>query len=221
MQCPGHAVCLVAPSIREGASGSLRAMTVRRWHQVLFVLAAWVGLVAGAPAASAHTGQGLVGVWAGLVHPFVGVDHLLAMITVGILAYTLGRDLSVPAAFLGAMTIGGALGMMGLAAPLGEWAIAISVLALGAALVAGAALRRGVALVLVGLAGLAHGHAHGIEAPSAAHPVLYVAGFLAATAALHSAGWVAGWATASRSALRTAAGIGVAGVGIGLLVSLA
>ncbi len=192
-----------------------------RWRQALFVVAGWIGVLAAAPPASAHTGQHLAGAWDGLLHPFLGIDHLLAMITVGILAYTLDRSRSIPVAFLGAMTVGGALGVVGVAAPLGEWAVAVSVLALGAALVAGATLGRTPALALVALAGLAHGHAHGLEAPAAVHPLLYIAGFLAATAALHAAGWVAGWAMANRTAARRAVGIAVAGVGVGLVVGLA
>ncbi|MGH9025442.1 MAG: HupE/UreJ family protein [Acidimicrobiia bacterium] len=171
----------------------------------------------GAVPAAAHTGGPISGLSSGLLHPFLGVDHLFAMVTVGILAVTWGRLVTVPATFLAAMATGGALGIVGLALPFGEAAIALSVVALGAALVAGQTLRPNYAIGMVALAGLVHGHAHGAEAPDAAHPVVYVTGFVLATAALHLAGVASGNAMRTRPATRAAIGALVFGLGAGLL----
>ena len=195
-------------------------MTRRSWQRAIVWVGALVGVLSVAAPASAHTGQELDAVWSGLLHPVLGLDHLLAIVTVGTLAYVLGRDVALPGAFVGAMALGGALGIAGVTVPFGEAAVAVSVLALGGALVAGAAMRRGPALALVALAGLAHGHAHGLEAPAAAHPAVYVAGFVAATVALHGAGWLVGSAVHRRPAVRTAMGAAVLGAGAGLAVGL-
>jgi urease accessory protein len=107
-----------------------------------------------------------------------------------------------------------------MALPGGETAIAISVVALGAALIAGRAVRPAAALALIGVAGFVHGHAHGAEAPSAAHPVVYVAGFVVATASLHLAGVAVGSIVRSRVATRAAVGAIVLGAGTGLVAGL-
>ena len=91
----------------------------------------------------------------GFMHPFLGPDHLLAMVAVGILAVTLKRALLVPATFVVAMVVGGALGMTGVSLPLTETTIVLSVVALGGALVAGQLVRPEVALGLVAIAGIA------------------------------------------------------------------
>lgn len=179
-----------------------------------------VGLVVAATPAAAHTGEGVGGLWSGVAHPILGLDHVFAMVTVGIVAAVLARPLAVPGAFLGAMTLGGALGLAGISLPAGETAIALSVVALGAALVAGATFRADAALALVAVAGLAHGHAHGLEAPTTAHPVVFVVGFLAATAALHASGVGAGMAVRRHTAIRTTVGTLVMGAGVGLVAGV-
>jgi urease accessory protein len=110
--------------------------------------------------------------------------------------------------------------MAGLGLPGREFAVALSVAALGAALVAGAAARPEWSLGLIGLAGFVHGHAHGAEAPAAAHPVVYVAGFVAATVTLHLAG--VGIGVRVRSSIRTRAAVGalVLGAGVGLAAAI-
>lgn len=179
-----------------------------------------VGMAIAATPAAAHTGGHGAGLWSGVTHPILGLDHVFAMVAVGIVAAVLGRPLAVPGAFLGAMTVGGALGLGWMPLPAGETAIALSVVVLGAALVAGATMRAEAALVLVGVAGFAHGHAHGLEAPTAAHPAVYVVGFLVATAALHAAGVGAGMGVRHRDALRTTLGALVMGAGVGLVTGV-
>jgi urease accessory protein len=170
--------------------------------------------------AFAHTGQGTGGLWHGAVHPFLGVDHLFAMVTVGILAVVLRRPLQLPAVFVASMALGGALGMAGVSFGMGEAAISLSVVALGAALIAGARTDLVLAVSMLALAGLVHGHAHGAEAPTAAHPALYIGGFVVATAALHAAGVLVGYGLHRRPAVRGVLGAVVTGVGLGLVAGL-
>ncbi len=170
--------------------------------------------------AFAHTGGEAGGLWSGLSHPVLGLDHVLAMVTVGVLAMTISRPLAAPAAFLTGMVAGGAVGLVGIGLPGAEAAIALSVGALGAALVAGRTAQGAWILLLIGLAGFAHGHAHGLEAPSAAHPVVYVGGFVAATAALHLTGVGIGRAVRGRTPVRAVLGASVLGAGVGLVAGL-
>ncbi len=159
------------------------------------------------------------GLLQGFVHPWGGLDHLLAMLAVGMLSVR--RDARtlwlLPAAFIGTMILGGVLGMQGVRIPSVELGIALTVAVFGGALAAGKAYRTGLVAVLVGIAGLLHGHAHGAEMPAMVAPGLYAAGFLAATAALHLAGIVAGhWLLGNKSreiALRLSGGV-IACVGL-------
>lgn len=149
-----------------------------------------------AGAASAHPGHGLgSGFMAGLAHPLGGLDHLLAMVAVGLWSAAVlpaGRRWWGPAAFAGAMLTGAVLGAAGLALPALEAGIAASVVLLGLLLAGPARLGAAGGALLVGAAGLAHGMAHGVEAPPAALFAAYVAGFGLSTLALHGLGLAAG-----------------------------
>lgn len=142
-------------------------------------------------AALAHPGHSVTdGAFAGgLLHPLTGLDHLLAMVAVGLWAALCGgRALwALPVAFLMAMLAGFGLGAGGVALPAVEPVILASVIVLGALVALAARLPVVAAAALVALFGLAHGHAHGTEGP-AAGLVAYVAGFGLATAGLHAAG---------------------------------
>ncbi len=135
----------------------------------------------------AHDGAGFI---SGLLHPMTGLDHILAMVTVGILAYQIGgRALYlVPAAFLAVMAAGGLLGVAGISFYFVEPGIAASVVVLG--IIVALALKPpvAVAMAVVALFAVFHGYAHGIEAPVAASAAAYGAGFMLATALLHAAG---------------------------------
>lgn len=170
--------------------------------------------------AAAHTGQSLHGLWAGLAHPLLGIDHVFAMVTVGILAMTHDRPWRVPGTFLAAMSLGGLIGIAGFALPGTELAIALSVVALGGALAAGQMVRPELALGLVALAGFVHGHAHGVEVPVAAHPLVYVLGFLVATATLHIVGVAIGLWARARASTRVTLGTAVFGAGLGLMTGV-
>lgn len=172
----------------------------------------------GAPMVLAHLGHDASGVWSGLAHPITGLDHALAMLTVGALAILLRSPLVMPGVFLGAMILGGALGVEGLWLPGGEMLIAGSVLVLGAALFAGARAQVPTAVVLVAFVGVAHGLAHGAEAPRATAPILYFLGFIVTTALIHIVGAVAGHALVNRPAWRAVSGSAVMFAGGGLLL---
>lgn len=150
-------------------------------------------------AALAHTGIGAHGApfASGLAHPFLGADHLLAMVAVGLLAAMTGGRArwAYPATFVAAMVAGGVLGFGGAALPVIEPAILASIIVLGAAIAF--ALRPPLALAsgVIALFGLAHGYAHGIEGP-ALGGLPYVLGFVLSTATLHAVGLGLGFATA-------------------------
>jgi urease accessory protein len=174
-------------------------------------------------AALAHTGVGATSGFAhGFVHPIGGLDHVLAMVAVGLYAALLGgRALwLVPATFVGMMAVGGALGMAGLMLPYTEIGIALSVIALGLAIALRVGLPTLIAMVLTGLFAILHGHAHGAEMP-AASGLTYAAGFLLATALLHGVGIALGLgaealsARGGRRAVRASGGaMALAGVAI-------
>src|SRR5262245_42189003 len=180
--------------------------------------------VALAAPALAHTGIGAHshGFAAGFLHPLIGLDHLLAMVGVGVWAAQLGRRATwlVPVAFVAVMIAGAGLALSGIAMPMVEFGIAGSVLVIGALIAFGTRLPVGVALGLVGLFALFHGHAHGTELPGFAHPVAYGAGFVAATALLHGVGIGVARAVRRHAAKLPfrAAGAAMALVGGGLLL---
>lgn len=168
--------------------------------------------------ASAHTGDHAASGFAdGLAHPFMGLDHLLAMIAIGLWAAQQGgRALwAIPAAFVGAMGLGFVLAGSGWLLPNIEPAIAVSVLALGllVAMRQHASLLAGMAVAAV--FALFHGMAHGLEMPQAASPMLYALGFVLATACLHGAGLVSG--LLGRHAMRLV-GAGIAATGLALVL---
>jgi urease accessory protein len=142
-------------------------------------------------AAWAHTGHGsTVGFVQGFVHPVTGMDHVLAMIAVGLFAANLGgRALwAVPLSFVSVMALGGAMGFAGIDLPFVEAGIAISVVGLGLAVALRPQWPVAAAMALVGVFAIFHGHAHGAEMPVDASGLEYGSGFMLATALLHLVG---------------------------------
>jgi urease accessory protein len=179
-------------------------------------------------AALAHPGHDAGGFAHGVMHPLGGLDHVLAMVAVGLYAALLGgRALwLVPATFVGVMAIGGALGAAGYPLPYTEIGIALSVIVLGLAVALRASLPTLAAMALVGLFAIFHGHAHGAEMPADAAAVSYATGFMLATALLHGAGIAIGLAAgrlAERGGWRVAqvAGGAIALAGVALLAGAA
>ncbi len=195
-------------------------MSGARTHGTLLSRAALAGALALWPvAALAHTEQGRAeGILAGLQHPVSGLDHVLAMIAVGLWGAQLGAPavFVLPVTFPMVMAFGGMLGILGLPLPGIEAGIALSGLLLGGAVLAEWKPRLEAAAVLVGFFAIFHGHAHGSELPPGADGLLYSVGFVAATGTLHAVGIGLGavhrWPW-GRTALRVAGGL-VAAAGV-------
>jgi urease accessory protein len=141
--------------------------------------------------AFAHAGHDHAGLLAGLAHPVFGLDHLLAMLAVGLWAaqQSGAARWALPLCFVGSMLVGGLLGFNGLEIPRMESGIAASVLAFGLLVAVAIRLPMIVAIALTALFALTHGVAHGLELPEPASPWGYAAGFVLATAALHASGY--------------------------------
>lgn len=145
--------------------------------------------------ALAHSGQhGFGGFAAGFVHPFGGLDHVLAMVGVGLFAALLGGRAiwAVPGSFVGMMLVGGVLGMSGIPVPAFEIGIVASIIVLGALVTWGRPLAPMAAMALVGFFAVFHGYAHGIEVPVAGAGAAYCIGFALASLSLHGLGVGAG-----------------------------
>jgi len=163
--------------------------------------------------AFAHSGHSASDFASGFGHPFGGIDHVLAMVAVGLLAATMGgRALwAVPAAFVTMMVVGGALGFARVQVPGTEIGIATSIVVLGALIMFGrpdsGAGRRAISSVvaLAGAFAVAHGYAHGSEMPPAFDAAAYMIGFVCSTVLLHGLGMVTGLKVfASRQVARLA-----------------
>jgi urease accessory protein len=159
----------------------------------------------------------------GFLHPIAGLDHVLAMSTVGIFAWQLGERALwlVPATFVAVMALGGGLGIAGLGVPFVELGIALSVVVLGAIVAAGVKAPVAAAMALAGGFAIFHRHAHGAEIPETVAGLAYGLGFMLATPLLHLAGIGAGYVIGragdqyGQVVVRSAGGcIALAGIGI-------
>ena len=167
-----------------------------------FLTALFVGALTllGAGPVQAHTGAGAIsGLASGIVHPFTGPDHVLAMVLIGLWSSQIaGRALwAVPLAFVASMTIGGAVAMAGIAVPFVELAAALSVLLLGAVIAGRVRAPVAFAMLIAAIFGAVHGHAHGTEMPALGSAAAYAAGFVLATMLLHAIGIAIGIGTRS------------------------
>ncbi len=157
-----------------------------------------IGDLIGYSAAVFFHSYGGGGILSGFLHPLLGLDHLLAMLAVGVLSAQIGgRALwTVPAAFVGTMAVGALLGIAGVALPFVEYGITFSVLILGLAIFFGSKIPEWAALIVVAIFALFHGNAHGTEIPAITDTVglliAYILGFLIATAGLHVVGALIG-----------------------------
>ncbi len=138
----------------------------------------------------AHPGHSGNGFSAGVLHPLTGVDHIIAMIAVGLWAAQMGgrATLLLPAAFVGFMSLGALAGRVGMHLPYIEAGVAASVLVLGLMIAASLRLPTGVAATCIGLFAICHGHAHGTEFASGGSWPGYAVGFILMTIVLHSVG---------------------------------
>jgi urease accessory protein len=152
--------------------------------------------------AFAHPGHNVSGLAAGLMHPFTGMDHLLAIVAVGLWAARGGnrKVWLLPATFMTTLVLGAVIAMQWPSLPMVETGIAVSVLALGLLVSLSMQLPAMPSVAIIALFGLLHGYAHGLELPESAAPAAYALGFLAATASLHLGGIAVGIASRHRYA---------------------
>ena len=174
-------------------------------HRIALRIAA-LSLALAPAVAFAHPGHDGVSLFHGLAHPFGGLDHIAAMVAVGLLAAQLGgRALwAVPASFVTAMAAAGYAGMAGMALPFAEAGIAPSIVVLGAIVAFRVTMPVAAAMGLVAFFAIFHGHAHGVEMPETASGLAYGAGFVAATALLHAIGVGFGLTIGARRFVRQA-----------------
>ena len=158
-------------------------------HRTALRIAA-ASLVFAPAVAFAHPGHEGSGLIHGFLHPLGGLDHIIAMVAVGLLAARLGgRALwLVPASFVATMAMAGLAGMADVGLPYVETGIAVSVVVLGLIAMLGVAMPVAVAMGLVAFFAVFHGYAHGAEMPETVSGLAYGAGFVAATALLHGIG---------------------------------
>lgn len=176
-------------------------------------------LLASAPA-FAHVGQGDVagGFLAGLEHPVSGLDHVIAMVAVGIWGAQLGAPAiwMLPVTFPIVMALGGVLGAMGIPVPGIEIGIALSGIALGTMVLFALRPPLWIAAAIVAIFAVFHGYAHGAELPDSANAVTYSIGFVVATGSLHLCGIVIGilnkWPAGQRVLRALGAAIALGGV---------
>jgi urease accessory protein len=165
----------------------------------------------------AHSDSRLTGgLLAGLEHPFLGLDHLLAMVAVGLWGVFLGRPLIalLPVIFPTVMAFGSVLGMIGIPMPPVEIGIAASVLMLGAAIALGWRAPVWLASIIIAIFAIFHGYAHGTELPSMADPIAFSLGFVLATGSLHVAGIAIGLI-----ARQPGGAVAVRGMGIAIMLA--
>jgi urease accessory protein len=191
-------------------------------HVSLQVCLCAIALVSMTSTAFAHSENGVAIDFAGgFKHPITGLDHLVAMVAVGLWGAFLGIPAIwlLPVVFPLVMAVGGALGVLGMPLPGVETGIALSAIALGAVVALAAKPPLWIAAVLVGAFAIFHGHAHGTELPVGADAIAYSMGFVVATGMLHLGGIAFGslsrW-PAGRIAVR-AAGAVIAVIGVAYL----
>lgn len=164
------------------------------------------------------------GFLSGFFHPITGLDHVVAMVAVGLWGAFLGRPALwvLPLVFPLVMAFGGALGVGGVDIPYIETGIALSGVVLGLAVAFAVRPPLWIAAVLVGAFAIFHGHAHGTELPSAANPLIYSIGFVVGTGLLHLAGILFGeltrWSWGDK-VVRAGGGV-IALIGLGFLLGI-
>jgi urease accessory protein len=174
-------------------------------------LALLVVLLAATRAFAHEAGGQAAGFASGFGHPFSGLDHVVAMVAVGLWGAQLGAPAVwlLPVTFPMTMAVGGFLGLVGVALPGVEVGIALSAVLLGLMVAKEARPPLAVAAILVAVFALFHGHAHGTELPAGESGLAYSIGFVVATGALHGVGIAIGFVhrfKAGRIVLRVAGG---------------
>lgn len=197
-------------------------MKTLTWRSPVSIVAALI--VAFAPITSyAHSAESGTGFVAGVLHPITGLDHFLAMISVGIVSAQIGGKhiWTVPGIFVTSMILGGLLGVYGLPVPYVEYGIALSVVILGLAIIF-VHKHQNWLYIVMGLTccfGIMHGHAHGVEMPNSASPLYFSFGFVSTTAAIHLLGVLVGYQLMEDQNLNNVLrGLGAAICGTGMVI---
>jgi len=173
-------------------------------------------LMASPSLAHEQTGVG-GGLASGLLHPLTGLDHLVAMVAVGIWGAQLGGVAIwvLPVVFPLVMALGAVAGILKIALPVPELVIALSALVLGLAVALRVRVPFAVAAGIVAIFAIFHGHAHGAELPTAANPLAYGCGFVVATGLLHACGITIGALARWPGGERIIQGVGAAIAALG------
>lgn len=159
----------------------------------------------------------------GFMHPILGLDHVVAMVAVGLWGAFLGKPAIwvLPVVFPLVMALGGALGVAGVEIPYIETGIALSGVIIGLAVLFMVRPPIWIAAIIVSAFAIFHGHAHGTELPNSANPLIYSIGFVAGTGLLHLAGIAIGeltrW-TWGKMVVRASGAI-IALIGLGFLLN--
>lgn len=141
--------------------------------------------------AHAHAGGGLAGGFSsGLLHPILGLDHVVAMVAVGLWGAFLGNPAIwlLPVVFPLVMTLGGVLGILAVPLPAVETGIALSAVVIGGLVALAARPPLPLAALIVAVFAIFHGYAHGAELPASANPLAFSLGFVISTGLLHLGG---------------------------------
>lgn len=164
-------------------------------HSTFLTRALGLGLALAPALANAHPGHGDSGVVQGFSHPLLGLDHLVAMVAVGLWAAMLGGRARwiVPSVFVTMMGAGAAAGMSGVIVPGVEQGIAASILILGLLIATSVRVPVTAAAAVVGAFAVFHGLAHGTEVPANASGLSFATGFIFATILLHGVGLALGY----------------------------
>jgi urease accessory protein len=201
--------------------GGLTIMRTPRFSHLIALLA-WVLMTI---PALAHSEKGeAIDFWGGFTHPIFGLDHVVAMVAVGLWGAFLGAPAIwlLPVVFPLVMAVAGALGVLGVPLSGVETGIALSAIALGAMVALAARPPLWIAAALVGAFAIFHGYAHGVELPIGADAIAFSMGFVVATGMLHLGGIAFGalsqW-PAGRVAVRAAGGI-IALIGVAFLTGV-
>ncbi|MBP6020060.1 MAG: HupE/UreJ family protein [Burkholderiaceae bacterium] len=195
------------------------------FRSITVFLARASGLALLSGAALAHPGHEVSSnmLLSGLTHPLTGMDHLFAMLAVGLWAALTHKSVSsalwTPVSFLCLLLVGALLGLAGFTLPAMEPMIMGSLLVLGLLVASRLALPNWAGAALVGFFALFHGMAHGAELPLGGSAAAFIAGFMATTLALHVSGLVAGFSMQRSVWLTRLLGAGIAAYGVALIAA--
>lgn len=175
-------------------------------------------------AAEAHIVKNdVAGFMAGFWHPVFGIDHFLAMLSVGLLSTQIGGKAiwSIPLIFVSMMTIGGVMGFYNIYFPFSEYVLSFSVFSLGLAIAANQKMPLLITMAFVSFFGIFHGYAHGVEMPTIVKAYAYASGFITSTASIHILGVLLGlWLERVKHGVTLLRYLGAAIAGMGIELAI-